>query len=95
MVWIARGLGGRRAFLMLQRLGAELKPLLLFISKIRISCKVARKWLSVLNFYGLYGVDAKGTRGGLLLFWHNNISVSLRSYFFNHIDVNVVWDSLQ
>lgn len=55
---------------------------------------MAQSWLFVLHFHNVFGVDAKGTHGGLLLFWNNNMSITLRSYSFSHIDVDVVWESI-
>lgn len=88
--WNARGSGGKRAFLLIQHLVVELKPSLLFVSDVKVLCKSATGWLSALNMYDVFGVDPRGNRGGLLLFWNRNINVSLRSYSFAHIDVDVV-----
>lgn len=94
VVWNARGLGGRRAFLMLQHLVAELKPSVLFICESKIRCNIASKWSSSLCFVGVIGVDPVGTKGGLLMFWNKNLDVMLRSYSKCHIDVNVSWESI-
>lgn len=98
VVWNARGLGGRRAFLMLQHMIAELKPSILFICESKVRCKIASKWTSkwtsLLNFAGCLGVDPIGTKGGLLLYWKSNVNVVLRSYSTCHIDVNVCWESM-
>ncbi|KAL8473801.1 hypothetical protein ACS0TY_030599 [Phlomoides rotata] len=94
VAWNARGLGGRRAFLLLQQLVVDIKPCMLFISETKVRSSTASRWLSSLNFSGVLGVDPRGSRGGLLLFWGNNINVSLRSYSFSHIDVTVAWESL-
>lgn len=67
-IWNARGLGGRRAFLKLQQLVSDLRPLILFVSESKVTCKRAYCWLHVLNFHGVVGVDPIGSRGGLLLF---------------------------
>lgn len=93
IVWNARGLGYKRAFLMLQQMVEDLRPLLLFICESKISCNIARNWFSKLRFNHVFGVDAKGTKGGLLLFWCDNVNVLLRSYSSSHIDVSVGWES--
>lgn len=90
----ARGLGGNRAFLLLRQLVADLKPLILFICESKIHCNRAYKWLSALNFYGVVGANPIGTKGGLLLFWNKNVDVSLHSFFSNHIDDSINWESL-
>lgn len=95
LVWNARGLGGRRAFLFLQQLVAELRPLVLFVSESKVSCNRAYQWLSALNFHGVIGSDPRGSRGGLLLFWNKNVDVYLRSYSFNHINVYVCWNEVK
>lgn len=94
VIWNARGLGCKRAFLLLQQLVADLRPLLLFVCESKIPCKTANWWLSSLHFDHVFGVDAKGSKGGLLLFWNNKIDVSLHSYSLSHIDVSVVWESI-
>lgn len=93
VIWNAHGLGSRCAFLHLSWLVDALKPSLLFISESRVPTKLAYNWLRTLNFNGLFGVNPKGSKGGLLLFWSNEMDVSLRSYSFNHIDVKIVWNS--
>lgn len=93
-MWNARRLGSRRAFLLLQQLVEELRPLLLFVAETKVSSKIARTWLSGLRFNYVFGVDSNGTKGGLLLFWSNKLNVSLRSYSHSHIDVNIFWESL-
>lgn len=93
-MWNARGLGGKRAFLFLQQLVADLKPLMLFVSESKVSCKRAYAWLNVLNFNGVLGYDPVGTKGGLLFFWKNCVNINLRSFSANHIDVSVAWESL-
>lgn len=95
VVWNARGLGGRRACLMLQHMVAEIKPSVLFICESKVPCKIASKWTSSLNFVGCLGVDPSGTKGGLLLYWNSNVNVVLRSYSMSHIDVNVCWVDLK
>lgn len=92
--WNARGLGGKRAFLLLQHLVAVLKPLVLFVSESKISCKLAYNWLNALNFHGVVGSEPQGSKGGLLLFWNKNVDVSLRSFSSNHVDVSVSWKNL-
>lgn len=94
MIWNARGLGDYCAFLLLKQLVAELKPLALFISETKIFCNRAYRWLNALNFTGVVGVDLRGTRGGLLLFWNKNVEVNLRSFSLSHIDVSITWESI-
>lgn len=56
-----------RAFLLLQQLTIDLKPLLLFMSESKISCKTAHSWLASLNFDSIFGVDANGSKGSSFL----------------------------
>lgn len=93
-MWNARGLGCKRAILFLRQLVSNLRPLLLFICESKVSCKIARTWLADLHFDCVFGVDAKGSKGGLLLFWSNKINVLLRSCSSSHIDVNIIWESM-
>lgn len=68
IVWNARGLGNRRAFLSLRRLIEEHRPSLLFVSESKISSLLGSSWKSLFNFVGCVGVDACGNSGGLLLY---------------------------
>lgn len=94
IAWNAWGLGGKRAFFLLQHLVAELKPLMLFICKSKISCKRAYYWLNALNFCGVVGSDPIGTKEDLLFFWNKNVDVFLCSFSVNHINVSIVWESI-
>lgn len=40
-----------------------------------------------------FGVDAVGTKGGLAMMWKEEITLSLRSFSQNHIDMNVETDN--
>lgn len=86
LVWNARGLGGNRAFQNLQRLIKDHSPDLLFISESKVSQYVASSWRVLLNFSGCFCVDVAGRSGGLLLFWNENLNVSVLSFSFGHID---------
>lgn len=48
----------------------------------------------MLGFTGCFGVDVVGKSGGLLLFWNNEINVSLRSYSVGHIDYMVCFSDI-
>lgn len=85
---------GKRALILLKQLVDDLRPLLLFVCEFKVNGKVARTWLAELHFDSVFAIDARGSNGGLLLFWSNKINVSLCSYSVNHIDVNVCWESV-
>ncbi|KAL8537125.1 hypothetical protein ACS0TY_012344 [Phlomoides rotata] len=90
LVWNAHGLGGRRAFLNLQRLVTDLKPCFIFISESRTCSIVARRWANLLHFTGCFCVDPRGRSGGLLLLWNETVSISLRSFSCGHIDCSIL-----
>ncbi|KAL8484044.1 hypothetical protein ACS0TY_026657 [Phlomoides rotata] len=94
LIWNARGLGSRRAFLNLHRLVTHYRPALIFISETRICNRVGRRLASQLNFDGCFCVDSKGCGGGLMLLWNETISVALRSYSFGHIDCLISWSNV-
>ncbi|KAL8475066.1 hypothetical protein ACS0TY_031475 [Phlomoides rotata] len=94
MVWNARGLGGRRAFLNLKRLVTDNKPCFMFISESKISSNVARRWANLLFFTGCISVDPRGRSGGLILFWNETVYVSLRSFTCGHIDCSILGSNL-
>ncbi|KAL8525789.1 hypothetical protein ACS0TY_015142 [Phlomoides rotata] len=89
IVWNARGLGGRRAFLNLQCLVDESKPCFIFIYESKICSTVASRWASLLHFSSCFCVDPRGRSGGLIIMWNESVSVSLRSYSNGHIDCSI------
>ncbi|KAL8465342.1 hypothetical protein ACS0TY_034730 [Phlomoides rotata] len=89
VVWNARGLGGRRAFLNLKRLVDDFAPLFVFISETKIRSTVGKRIASSLNFPSCFYVDPRGRSGGLLLMWSEDVSVVLRSYSRGHIDCGI------
>ncbi|KAL8461605.1 hypothetical protein ACS0TY_032911 [Phlomoides rotata] len=94
LVWNARGLGSRRAFLNLHRLVTHYRPALIFISETHICNRVGRRLATQLNFDGCFCVDSKGRSGGLMLLWNETISVALRSYSSGHIDCLISWSNV-
>lgn len=64
-------------------------PQVVFFMETKINSVRMKK---VRRFCGfLYGIDvaAEGSRGGLCLAWRGDISVSLRSFSLEHIDVEI------
>lgn len=94
VVWNACGLGGQRAFQNLQRLISKSTPDLIFVSEPRVSKLVASNWRYLLNFSNCFCVDANSQSGNLLLFWNDNIDVSILSYSSGHVDCFISSSSL-
>ncbi|KAL8465084.1 hypothetical protein ACS0TY_034544 [Phlomoides rotata] len=89
IVWNARGLGGRRAFLNLQRHVSINQPMFVFISETKVSNRIGCQWARSLNYTGCFCVDPKGRSGGLLLMWNDKVDIHLRSFSPGHIDCAV------
>lgn len=43
-----------------------------------------------LSFEGCFVVDCRGKSGGLILFWHNSVSVFIQSFSMGHIDSVII-----
>ena len=49
------------------------------------------KWR--LGFDNSFGVSSDGLSGGLVLFWNNDVSVDLKSFYKSHIDAMVTCEA--
>lgn len=92
IVWNARGMGNPRTFHELRRLCADHSPCLVFICETKITSSKCGNWRSMLGFAGQFVVDASGRKGGLILWWKEDMSVSISSYSEGHIDCCVQSD---
>ena len=84
--WNCRGLGTFRAVHAVAKLVKKFNPQLLFLSETKKSSEM--EWLrSRWKFDHCFAVDSLGRAGGLALLWMKDVSVEVKSYFNNHIDV--------
>ena len=65
------------------------RPALVFLSETKVSDKRAQELRHRLGFSNAFGVKARGLSAGLVLYWNNDSSVSLKSFSDSHIDVFV------
>lgn len=86
LIWNARGLGSPKAFHELRRLIADTSPTLVFICETKVTNFICDNWRVRLGFSGQLVVDAIGKKGGLILWWKNEVVVSISSYSKGHID---------
>lgn len=86
LIWNARGLGNQRAIRDLRRLLAERNPGLIFICESKITTSQCFWWSSKFKYDGVFVVDSKHRRGGLILMWREPFSVNIQSYSDGHID---------
>lgn len=65
------------------------RPALVFLSKTKVSDKRVKEMRHRFGFSNAFGVKARGLSGGLVLYWNNESTVSLKSFSNSHIDVFV------
>lgn len=80
LAWNARGLRGQLAFRNLKKLVADSSPDLLFVSETKLCSSSASVLRCTLGFKNCMFVDAVGRKGGLCLFWNNDLNVKIISY---------------
>ena len=64
-------------------------PSLLFVMETKIKAKRVEDLKFTLGFAGSFVVDSVGLSGGIGLFWSTDVTVDLRNFSKNHIDVLV------
>lgn len=90
VMWNACGLGGQRAFWNLARLFQETSPDFYFISESRIYENAAVTLKIKLGFANVFCVKTTGSKEGLLLFWNENVNLSILSYSIGYIEFSSV-----
>lgn len=70
----------------ISRLIHETSPNLLFIFEARVFQSMANVIRAKLKFKNWFCVDVVGQKGGPLLLWNENISITILSYSKGHID---------
>uniref|UniRef100_A0A803NL84 Reverse transcriptase domain-containing protein n=1 Tax=Cannabis sativa TaxID=3483 RepID=A0A803NL84_CANSA len=87
--WNARGLGSDRAFRNLSRLVSFCNPTILFIMESRLAKNVVDNLKHKLHFDSGLEIPRIGRSGGLLLFWSNDVTITLLSQSISHFDCYV------
>ncbi|VAI29049.1 unnamed protein product [Triticum turgidum subsp. durum] len=87
LCWNCRGLGTDATVGELKWLVGKFRPSLLFLSETKMRDSRARKFMWQLGFNGSFAVSSDGLSGGLVLFWSSSISVSLRAFSNQIIDI--------
>jgi hypothetical protein len=62
-------------------------PKVLFLSKMRLSATRAQEMCHKLGFHNAFGVSSQGFNGGLVLVWHDDLSIVIKTYSKSHVDV--------
>lgn len=84
-----RGLGRPRAVRALKDLIRSYKPALLGLIETKLTTKEWDCLRSKLGYNYCFAVGSKGRAGGLALLWNSDTDVTLKSYSFYHIEVEV------
>ncbi|XP_060961829.1 uncharacterized protein LOC133032033 [Cannabis sativa] len=87
--WNARGIGSDRAFRNLSRLVSFCNPTMLFIMESRLAKNAVDNLKHKLHFDSGLEMPRIGRSGGLLLFWTNDVIVTLLSQSISHFDCYV------
>ena len=89
IVWNCRGVGSSRTVRDLDALVRSHNPKLVFLSETMISESRVKSLRWRLGLKGCLAVDSHGKRGGIALFWDENILIDLLSMGDRYIDVSV------
>jgi hypothetical protein len=94
LVWNCRGVGNPRTVRELDALVRRYNPKLVFLCETMISESRVKNLRWRLGLKGCLAVDSRGKRGGLALFWDENIQVDHLEIDERYIDVSVREDPL-
>lgn len=89
LIWNCRGLGTDATVGELKWLVSRFYPSLLFLSETKMRDYRARNFMWSLGYNGSFAVSSEGLSGGLVLFWSFSISVSLKAFSTQLIDIIV------
>ena len=67
--------------------------ILVFLSETKMHATRAQNLNWRLGFDNSFGVSSDGLSGGLVLFWNNDVSVDLKSFYKSHIDAMVTCEA--
>ena len=87
--WNCPGLGNPEAVRELRSIVKLEDPSLLFVMETKIKAKRVEDMKFTLGFAGSFAVDSVGLSGGIGLFWSRDVTVDLKNFSKNHIDVLV------
>ena len=87
--WNCRGLGNPEAVRELRSIVKLEGPSLLFVMEIKIKAKGVEDLKYTLGLAGSFAIDSFGLSGGIGLFWSKDVTVDLKNFSKNHIDVLV------
>jgi exonuclease III len=91
--WNCRGLGSDSTVGKLKWFVKKYRPDVLFLSEMKIKYKRAQRFMWSLGYTGSLGVSSIVQSGGLILYWKQPFSVSLRGCNSCCIDVEILFDS--
>lgn len=89
LCWNARGLGDPRALSRFRLAIRKLSPTFVFVSKTKLYGNHISSLRKSLGFLHGFGVDSRGSKGGLAIFWLSDWQVDLKSFGPSHIDTFV------
>ena len=87
--WNCRGAGKAAAVRDLHDFARQFTPTLLCIVETQIESARVEVLAGTLGFDNSYDVSSQGRSGGIGLFWSRDVTVELKNYNVNHIDVLV------
>ncbi len=93
LVWNCRGLGNPQTVHELTIMVRKKDPLVLFLSETKLDVSRLEVLRCQWKFGGKFVVPSRGQSGGLALFWHRSMAVSVSSYSQHHIDVIMDYQS--
>ena len=77
LVWNCRGVGNRRTVREVLALTKENNPKVVFLYETRQTANKVEKMRWRLSLKGFHGVESDGRCGGLALFWHESLIVTV------------------
>lgn len=88
--WNCRGLGKASTLNRLRKLISQFHPSIFFLQETKCSSSRSISFCSKLSFKNFWVVDSVGLKGGLLLFWDDNVTLSVLSSCQNWIFCKVI-----
>jgi exonuclease III len=89
MFWNCRGLGNYATIRELCTLVAQNRPSVLCVLETQVQNNRVKNLARSLGFDNCYAVSSDGRKGGIAMYWNNNLTMELIHYSQYHIDMIV------
>lgn len=93
LTWNCRGLDNPRAVQVLLELTRKFKPEVVFLSETLVDKKKLESIGKRISYSNVFGVERMRRGGGLNVFWTTSCNLMVQSFFRNHVDMKLEFET--